>query len=149
TTTAPSPDFEIIPQPLTLKPGGTVDVGKSDLLVVEPDQKVSIPDGVVDLCAIHVKPGKHRADCAGFVKELPTLATGAVDFEVKEAKENFTAWGKEIGGLQAGLTIGEKRVYNHGDSVTLALRVRNVGKEAVKFKYIKQYLDENPPTVTG
>src|SRR5262249_1748561 len=85
----------------------------------------------------------------GFVKEHPSLATGAVEFEVKDAKESCTAWGKEIGGLQAGLTIGEKRAYSHGETVTLALGVRNVGKEAVKFKFIKQYLDENPPTVTG
>ena len=51
--------------------------------------------------------------------------------------------------MQAGLTIGEKRAYSHGETVKVFLKVRNVGKEAVKFKYITQYLDENPPTVTG
>ena len=65
-------------------------------------------------------------------------------------KEAFTAWGKESGGLQAGLGLlpGAKRVYQHGETVTLVVRVRNVGKETVKFEYVKQFLDEHRPTVT-
>ncbi|MDB5311565.1 MAG: sigE 18 [Gemmataceae bacterium] len=68
----------------------------------------------------------------------------------KQEKEAFTAWGKEGGGLQAGLGFrpGEKRAYHHGETVTLVVRVRNVGKEAVKFQYLKQFLDEKPPAVT-
>ena len=85
TTTAPAVGFEIIPKALTLKPGETADVGRSDLIVAEPDQKVTVPDGVVDLCAIHVKPGMYKANCIGFVKEHHTLATGTADFEVKPA----------------------------------------------------------------
>lgn len=91
---------------------------------------------------------------------LDKLATGKLELEVKEAKkpekpdrdkESVTAWGKEINGLQAGLSFrpGEKRAYAHGETVTLVVRVRNVGKETVKFEYIRQFLDENPPTVTG
>ena len=69
----------------------------------------------------------------------------------KQEQEAFTAWGKEAGGLQAGLGFppGEKRAYRHGEAVTLVVRVRNVGKETVKFEYVKQFLDEKPPTVTG
>jgi len=65
-------------------------------------------------------------------------------------KDIVTAWGKEVGGLQAGLEIrpGEHRAYRHGETVTLVVRVRNVGKEPVKFEYVLQFLDENPPTVT-
>jgi hypothetical protein len=68
----------------------------------------------------------------------------------KQEKEGFTAWGEPVGGLQAGLGIrpAAKRVYHYGETVTLVIRVRNVGKETVKFKYIRQFLDENPPTVT-
>lgn len=44
---------------------------------------------------------------------------------------------------------GERRAYHHGEAVTLVVRVRNVGKEEVTFEYIKQYLDEKPPTVTN
>jgi hypothetical protein len=89
---------------------------------------------------------------------LSKLATGKLELEVKDAeklpekgeKEAFTAWGKEVGGLQAGLGFrpGEHRVYHHGETVTLVVRVRNVGKETVKFEYLRQFLDENPPTVT-
>ena len=148
TTRAPIPLFEIIPQALTLKPGETVDVGRSDLLVAEPDQKVTVPDGVVDLCAIHVKPGMYKAGCIGFIQEHPTLATGTVEFEVEPA-ESVTAWGKEVGGLQAGLTVAENRAYHTGETVELVVRVRNVGKEPVKFQYIPKFFVENAPTVTN
>jgi RNA polymerase sigma factor (sigma-70 family) len=67
-----------------------------------------------------------------------------------EEKKPFTAWGKEIGGLQAGLGFrpGEQRAYELGETVTLVVRIRNVGKEAVKFEYVRQYLDEEAPVVT-
>jgi hypothetical protein len=85
------------------------------------------------------------------------LATGELELEVKDAeklpeqeKEGFTAWGKEIGGLQAGLGYdpGQKRAYSPGETVKLVVRVRNVGKEGVKFKYVRQFFIENPPNVT-
>ena len=65
-------------------------------------------------------------------------------------KEAFTAWGKEVGGLQAGLGFrpGEKRAYSHGETVKLVVRVRNVGKDEVKFQYLRQFFIETPPTVT-
>jgi RNA polymerase sigma factor (sigma-70 family) len=70
--------------------------------------------------------------------------------EKEKEMEAFTAWGKEAGDLQAGLGFrpSERRAYHHGETVTLIVRVRNVGKETVKFQYIRQFLDENPPTVT-
>ena len=68
----------------------------------------------------------------------------------KVEKEAFTAWGKEINGLQAGLgsRAGQKRAYRHGETVTLVIWVRNVGKEAVKFEYLKQFFIDEPPSVT-
>jgi hypothetical protein len=69
---------------------------------------------------------------------------------VKQEKEGFTAWGKEVGGLQAGLGFrpGERRAYHHNETVTLVVRVRNVGKEEVKFSYYHDEYRENPPAVT-
>lgn len=69
----------------------------------------------------------------------------------KEKEESFTAWGKEVDGLQAGLGFrpGQKRAYHHGETVTLVVRVRNVSKEDVKFRYLKEFFMEKPPTVTG
>src|SRR5262249_42043509 len=68
----------------------------------------------------------------------------------KANKEAFTAWGKEVGGLQAGLGFraGEKRAYHHGETVKLVVRVRNVGKEPVKFEYLREFFMETPPTAT-
>ncbi len=93
-----------------------------------------------------------------------TYATGKLELNVKDdkkpvepaakqekEKENFTVWGKEINGLQAGLGFrpGQKRAYHHGETVTLVVRVRNVSKEDVKFRYLKEFFMEKPPTVTG
>jgi RNA polymerase sigma factor (sigma-70 family) len=70
--------------------------------------------------------------------------------EQKRDKKGFTAWGKEVGGLQAGLGYhpGQKRVYSHGETVKLVVRVRNVGKKEVKFRYLRQFFIEKPPAVT-
>src|SRR5262249_39914978 len=67
----------------------------------------------------------------------------------KEEKEPVTAWGKEINGLQAGVGFpaGQKRAYSHGETVTPVVRIRNVGKEDVKFQYVPRFFKENPPTV--
>jgi RNA polymerase sigma factor (sigma-70 family) len=90
---------------------------------------------------------------------LSKLATGKLELDVKDAEkalqkevkenEGFTAWGQEAGGLQAGLgyRAGGKRVYHHGETVHLVVRVRNVGTKAVKFEYLPQFLTETPPTV--
>ena len=78
--------FEVFPENLTLKVGETVDVGKTDMLVAELNQQVKVPDGVVDMCTIHVQPGKYKADHIGILKEFPTLATGTVEFDVQPAK---------------------------------------------------------------
>jgi hypothetical protein len=68
----------------------------------------------------------------------------------KQEKEAFTAWGQEVGGLQAGLGYdpGQKRAYGLGETVRLVLRVRNVSKEAVKFEYHRTFFMEYPPAVT-
>lgn len=61
----------------------------------------------------------------------------------------YTSWGKEAGGLQAGLGFesGHQRAYAPGETVKLIVRVRNVGKEKVSFQYLRHYFIENPPTV--
>jgi RNA polymerase sigma factor (sigma-70 family) len=66
-----------------------------------------------------------------------------------QQKEVFTAWGKEINGLQAGVGFpaGQNRAYRHGETVTLVVRIRNVGKEEVKFQYVPAFFKENLPTV--
>lgn len=74
----------------------------------------------------------------------------AADPPAKEKDREVVAWGRRFGGLQAGLSVrgGAKKVYRHGDTVALVVRVRNVSKEAVSFGYVPQFLDETPPAVT-
>jgi RNA polymerase sigma factor (sigma-70 family) len=69
----------------------------------------------------------------------------------KQEKESFTAWGKEVGGLQAGLGYlpGERRAYHYGETVTLVVRLRNVGKEEVKFSYLQPFIEHAPLVTDG
>jgi RNA polymerase sigma factor (sigma-70 family) len=87
-------------------------------------------------------------------KILGKLATGKLELVVRfpdqtEEKVGFTAWGKAVGGLQAGLGFrpGEKRAYHHGETVRLVVRIRNLGKEEVTFQYVPAFFKERPPTV--
>jgi RNA polymerase sigma factor (sigma-70 family) len=149
----PIPLYYVPATERVLKPGDTItlyhpviEVQSTDLLRLEGLLRVDTP-------TTYVAPGKYKVAFGGMVQSHPTLTTGRVEITVQEPapREAAIAWGKEVGGLQAGLELrgGEKRAYRHGETVTLVLRVRNVGKETVKFEYVKQYLDENPPTVTG
>ncbi len=149
----------IVVQPQkTLQPRETVELYKRQVAVKAANQVI---DGLArhpDKPTIMVEAGKFKIAFTEIVHHVLKMPTGVVEFEVKDGDENkppeqkeaFTAWGKESGGLQAGLGLlpGAKRVYQHGETVTLIVRVRNVGKAAVKFEYVKQFLDENRPTVT-
>ncbi len=75
-------------------------------------------------------------------KPIPEMKTS---LEQEEEKETFTAWGKEMAGLQAGLGFqpGRKRPYSHDETVTLVLRVRNVSKEAVTFSYLVPFIEQS------
>ena len=87
---------------------------------------------------------------------LSKLATGKLELEVKEAKkpdqekEAFTAWGKEVDGVQAGLGYlpGAKRSYAPDETAKVVVRVRNNGTKDVKFVYAWETFYEQPPVVT-
>lgn len=135
-----------------LKPGETVTLHTLEVAVqAEELGKVTGPEGRVDLPTIKVRSGMYKIGYAGMLQSHPKLATGTVEFEAGDVKpaapETLTAWGEVQGGLQAGLSIGEKRAYHHGEKVTLSIRLRNVGKVPVKFTYIEP-LVEHEPVVT-
>jgi hypothetical protein len=52
--------------------------------------------------------------------------------------------------MQAGLGYlpSQRRAYHTGETVRLVVRVRNVGKEAVRFQYNWAFFVENQPAVT-
>ncbi len=83
--------------------------------------------------------------------DRPELQDGAKRPSARavEEKSTYTAWGPEIGGLQAGLGFlaGQKRTYRQGETAKVVIRIRNVGKENVKFHYTNVYFTENFPVV--
>jgi RNA polymerase sigma factor (sigma-70 family) len=96
--------------------------------------------------------GKPMEPAAKKVQEEQKEPVPAAKKVQEKQKEAFTAWGEEVAGLhlQAGLGLrpGERRVYHYGETVTLVVRVRNVGKEGVNFQYLKKFFVENQPIVT-
>jgi RNA polymerase sigma factor (sigma-70 family) len=147
-TLAPGKESELYNLKFVLRP--VSEKSNSDVMRIYGTGKFQIQEtGLLGNCWI----GRTRTNTA-----LSGMFSGILELEVKEAqkvpenneKEAFTAWGEEPGGLQAGLGYppGEHRAYHIGATVTLVVRVRNVGKEAVKFQYLRQFFMETPPTVT-
>ena len=143
----PAPlDNYAVPIKRTLKPGETITLYNPEVAVESEDRAKVLGEMGVETPTICVAPGKYKIAYSRMIQSHPTLTTGTVEFEVKPA--SVTAWGKEVGGLQAGLTVAENRAYHTGETVELVVRVRNVGKEPVKFQYIPKFFVENAPTVT-
>ncbi|QJW97012.1 RNA polymerase sigma factor [Frigoriglobus tundricola] len=59
------------------------------------------------------------------------------------------AWGQEVNGLQAGVGFApaRSRPYQVGETVTLAVFLRNVSGREMTFEYADGFLYEEPPTV--
>jgi hypothetical protein len=136
---------------LVVKPGETITL-YNPVVGVESAEVLRLSGLLlVETPTMYAAPGKYRVAFGGMLQSHPTLSTGTVEVEVREPVEAFTAWGKVLGGLQAGLGYkpGEKRAHHHGETVTLVVRVRNVGTEVVKFQYLRKFLIETPPTVTN
>jgi RNA polymerase sigma factor (sigma-70 family) len=167
---------EIAPEQVNLAPGKEIELYELKFKL-QPASEKKADDGDVDFggrVSTLYGTGKFQIRYERFIGEssadptLSKLATGKLELEIKPAppaapekkapqkqeqkreKEGLTAWGKEIGGLQAGLGFrpGEKRAYSHDETVKLVVRVRNVGKEEVTFEYLSQFFVENPPAVT-
>ncbi len=70
----------------------------------------------------------------------------------QKKKEKVTAWGKEVDGVQIGISLGEQRAYKVGEAVTLIVRVRNNGKKEVPYYNADsdggEYFLRNPPLIT-
>jgi RNA polymerase sigma factor (sigma-70 family) len=135
-----------------LKPGETITLYNPAVAVESEGRAKGLGEMWVNTPTICVAPGKYKIAYSGMIQSHPKLSTGTVEFEVKPAKpvaKEDVAWGNEVGGLQAGLGSAEKRTYHTGETVTLAVRVRNVSKEVVKFQYLRQFFMENAPTVVA
>jgi hypothetical protein len=145
----PSPRYYAAAIERILKPGEIIALYDPEVAVQPEDPKM---DGEVrvETPTIFAKPVKYKVAYGGILTSHPKLTTDTVAVEVKAAKESVTAWGKEVGGLQAGLGFhpDHKRAYSHGETVKLVVRVRNVGKEEVRFHYARQFFIEKPPAVT-
>jgi hypothetical protein len=76
------------------------------------------------------------------VQSHPTLSTGVVKFEVKDR----VAWGKEVDGVQMGLTT-DKHSVRQGETVKFTVNLRNVSKADIKVTYVR--LRESSPTVNN
>ena len=153
-----------------LLPVAHVAIIKEFTLRFDPEKRdVSEPH----VAAFHLPPGKYKLrfkwndahpDVAHEGEWTGELVNEEFEFTLTEAvasspaseasktaeQKPYTAWGKEVGGLQAGLGFkaGEKRAYRHGETANIVLRVRNVGTEEVEFKHIWAFFVENPPAIT-
>ncbi|HKB37711.1 MAG TPA: sigma-70 family RNA polymerase sigma factor, partial [Gemmataceae bacterium] len=139
-----------VPIKLTLKPGETITVYNHMVFVEPEDRAKALEPRPVAGPMICVAPGKYKIAYGGMI--LPKLATGTVEFEVKEPakpaapiKDNV-AWGKEVDGLQAGIAA-DSITCRQGEKLKLTVKLRNVGKAEVTITY--RLLEECAPQVTN
>ena len=114
-----------VPIKRTLKPGETITLYNPEVAVESEDRAKQLGEMLVYTPTICVAPGKYKIAYGGMIQSHPKLATGTVEFEVKDQ----VAWGKEVDGVQIGVQLGEQRVYAVGETVTLVVRLRNNGKK--------------------
>ncbi len=122
------PPFDNYAAPMkrALKPGETITLYNPDL-AVESEARARLDGEMrVDTPTICVEPGKYKIAYGGMIQSHPKLATGTVEFEVKDQ----VAWGKEAGGLQAGI-VGPSTV-RIGEEARFAVKLRNVTEETIK-----------------
>jgi hypothetical protein len=115
------------------------------VVLVESADRTKVPEARSLVApTICVAPGKYKIAFSGMILSHPKLATGTVEFEVKEPakpaaaiKDNI-AWGKEVGGLQAGL-LAEAATCRVGETLKFQVKVRNVSKADVSITYVHQH----------
>lgn len=66
----------------------------------------------------------------------------------RPAPDDTYAWGKEVGGLQAGIAFGDAKAFRIGEKVTPKVRIRNVGKAPVAYTYFHARFRFSTPRVT-
>jgi RNA polymerase sigma factor (sigma-70 family) len=134
----------------TLEAGEAFDLGTQELTVAADGK-----DGEVEVPTLVAAPGWYRVSYHGVAftrdsgDDRGPLSTGRVSLMVKEKASADAAWGKAVGGLQAGVAFrkGQRRPYGLGEAVTLVVWVRNVNDKPLKFDYTDGYMVETPPTV--
>jgi RNA polymerase sigma factor (sigma-70 family) len=134
----------------TLAPGDAFDLGTQELAVA-----AAAKDGEVKRPTLVAGPGWYKVSYVGVaqtrdsVKDPGLLSTGQDWLQVKERASADAAWGKAVGGFQAGVAFrkGQRRPYRVGEVVTLVVWVRNVSDKPLTFDYTDGYMVERPPTV--
>jgi RNA polymerase sigma factor (sigma-70 family) len=132
----------------TLEAGETFDLGAQELTVAADGK-----DGEVEVPTLVAGPGWYRVSYHGVALARDSaydrgpLATGQVSLMVKEKASADAAWGKAVGGFQAGVAFrkGQRRPYHLGEVVTLVVWVRNVTDKPLAFDYTDGYMVEAPP----
>ena len=92
--------------------------------------------------------------CAGFGMALragtdsspPSAGAPLRGSAAAPPKADDVAWGKEVGGLQAGVGPTRK-TYRAGETVTMVVKLRNVGKAPVTYTYLLTPYQYVVPTV--
>src|SRR5262249_44013343 len=105
--------------------------------------------GLVRVGHFMAVPGHYKVGYRGLHFREPwrtSLSTGTLNLEVKDPG---TAWGRAVGGLQAGLEFSPagQKVYRLGEKVPLRLLLRNVSGKPFKMASQDRFMWENPPTI--
>src|SRR5262245_968285 len=100
---------------------------------LKPALAVLVVVAMVGLIGYGMARGQQKGDTVQKPASEPKAQKDAVVKE-KAEKEDATAWGKEVDGLQAGL-LAEAATCRVGETLKFTVKLRNVGKAEVSVTY--------------
>jgi RNA polymerase sigma factor (sigma-70 family) len=101
---------------------------------LKPALAVLVVVAMVGLVGYGMARGRQKGDAVQKQASEPKAPKDAVVKE-KAEKEDATAWGKEVDGLQAGLLV-EAATCRPGEKLKFKVKLRNVGKAEVSVTYL-------------
>jgi hypothetical protein len=164
---APSDSGLLVFNRLLLPKNGYVTMVKSFSIRFDAEERF---DSDLNVAAFHLPPGDYTMRCQ-WNDALPDVAhegewTGELvneelEFTLAEAvtppptseaaktkeEEPITAWGKEVGGLQAGFCITNANDIHIGGKVKAVVKLRNVSQETISASAVPLWVLMSPPMV--
>jgi beta-lactamase regulating signal transducer with metallopeptidase domain len=164
---APSDSGLLVFNRLLLPKNGYVTTVKSFTIRFDAEERF---DSDINVVAFHLRPGDYKLCCKWndphpdvahqgewtgelvneelkFTLTATVVAPQASDVPTTKQQEPFTAWGQEVGGLQAGFCITNANEIHIGGKVKAVVKLRNVSEETISVTPVPLWMLFGPTKV--
>jgi RNA polymerase sigma factor (sigma-70 family) len=151
-TMPPYLGFYVVPTARVLKPGETITLYTPDVAVAAPLLGQIGPEPIVGTPTIRVRPGKYTIAFGGMINSHPTLSTGAVAFEVKDARpegpakasarDRFSGFLSKAGTPRCAFLDNDRILIPSATADALEVRDAKTGKALKSVNLDKQFVGD-------